>query len=229
MNQAEVSKLVSQLRIKVDPHIKKFRFKGGHTGRVYRLRQVVTGLFKHERIEANYTELDEARGYAERLISDAIRHGDTHEETMEAASYWLTEKQLVHKLFKVLAPRYQAYDISYTRMLKVSNHFPNIHPRAVLELRGNPYPPLFPNKNGNRNLIHNVLLEEAKKQFRAEKYEEIAKNLEEKAEAAKTETGSPSSDSDSQTGTAAQTMVEAETSREIEPKEGSSHAPKTTS
>ncbi|XP_039293985.1 uncharacterized protein LOC120353612 [Nilaparvata lugens] len=132
----------------------------------------------------------------------------------------------------MLTPRYQAYDISYTRMLKVSNYFPKVHPRAVIELRGNPYPPLFPNKNGNRNLIHNVLLEEAKKQFRAEKYEEIAKNLEEKAEAANSETDSTSSESltaNSQTETATQTLVEAESTKEIEPKEGSSHPSKTTS
>lgn len=70
------------------------------------------------------------------MISDAIRHGDTHEETMEMADYWLLEKQLIHKLFKVLVPRYESYNISYTRLLKLSTFYPNAHPMAVLELRG---------------------------------------------------------------------------------------------
>lgn len=46
-------------------------------------------------------------------------------------------------------------------------------------LLGNPYPPLHYAQNfSNRNMIHNVLLEEAKKQYRAEKYEEMAKQME---------------------------------------------------
>ncbi|XP_075211394.1 mitochondrial ribosomal protein L17 [Lycorma delicatula] len=183
MNQAEVGKLVSQLRIKVDAHVKKVKNPQGPEGRLHRLRQIVTGLFKHERIELLYTRADEARGYAERLISDAIRHGDTHEETMDMANYWLLEKQLIHKLFKVLVPRYENYNISYTRMLKLSALYPNAHPMSVLELRGNPYPPLhFPQNFSNRNMIHNVLLEEAKKQYRAEKYDQMAKELESKIE-----------------------------------------------
>gem|GEM_PF-6024949 len=58
------------------------------------------------------------------LISDAIRHGDCHKETMEMADYWITEKQLVHKLFKVLVPRYQDCPVSYTRMIKAPRHYP---------------------------------------------------------------------------------------------------------
>jgi hypothetical protein len=37
---------------------------------------------------------------------------------------------------------------------------------------------LLPDTTSNRNLIHNVLLDEAHKEFRAEKYAEIAKKLE---------------------------------------------------
>lgn len=49
--------------------------------------------------------------------------------------------------------------------------------RAVLELRGNPFPPLIPDQSKNRNLIHNVLLDAAKKEFREAKYAEIAAKL----------------------------------------------------
>ncbi|KAJ8945514.1 hypothetical protein NQ318_017959 [Aromia moschata] len=164
MNQAEISKLVSQLRIKVNPRLRKFRNPKGPEERLNKLRKTVTALIKHERIELNYPRADEARMYAERLISDAVRYGDCHKTTMEMADYWLTEKQLVHKLFKVLVPRYENYTISYTRLFKAPRPYPgDKHFKALLELRGNPYPSLVPDTVSNRNLIHNILLDEAKK------------------------------------------------------------------
>lgn len=67
MNQAEVTKLVSQLKIKVNPRLRKFRSIKGPESRLDRLRKTVTALFKHERIELNYPRADEARMYAERV------------------------------------------------------------------------------------------------------------------------------------------------------------------
>ncbi|GBP34901.1 39S ribosomal protein L17, mitochondrial [Eumeta japonica] len=118
MNQADVSKLVSKLRIKVNPQPRKLRNINGPEGRLNKLRKTVTGLIKHERIELNYNRADEARQYTERLISDAIRYGDCHKETMQNADYWLLEKQLVHKLFKVLVPRYEDSNVSYTKLYR---------------------------------------------------------------------------------------------------------------
>lgn len=71
------------------------------------------------------------------LISDAIRHGDCHTETMETADYWLLEKELVHKLFKVLVPRYQDSLTSYTKLLRApKSDFNHRNSRALLELQG---------------------------------------------------------------------------------------------
>jgi large subunit ribosomal protein L17 len=42
---------------------------------------------------------------------------------------------------------------------------------------GNPYPPLIPKDDNNRNLLHNVLLEEARKEMRQMQYLETANNL----------------------------------------------------
>lgn len=67
MNQAEVSKLMSQLRIKVQSHTRKLRNVDGPEGRLLKLRKTVTALIKHERIELFYNRADEARGYAERV------------------------------------------------------------------------------------------------------------------------------------------------------------------
>uniref|UniRef100_A0A182M8M3 Large ribosomal subunit protein bL17m n=1 Tax=Anopheles culicifacies TaxID=139723 RepID=A0A182M8M3_9DIPT len=178
MNQAEVSKLMSQLRIAIRPRHRNLKNSDGPEGRLNKLRKTVTALVKHERIELNYQRADEARGYAERLISDAIRHGDCHKPTMEMADFWLLEKQLVHKLFKVLVPRFEEYKVSATRMYKAPKEYPGWYrKRAVLELRGNPYPSLLPNQTNNRNLLHNVLMDEAKKDYRREKYAEIAAQI----------------------------------------------------
>lgn len=178
MAQADVSKLVSQLRIKVNPTYRRLKNSEGPKGRLDKLKKTVTALIKYERLELNYNRADEARGYAERLISDAIRYGDCHKTTMEMADFWLIEKQLVHKLFKVLAPRYENYTTSYTRMWKASQIWPlGRYKRSVLELKGNPFPPLHADTRNNRNLIHNILLDEARKEYRAQKYAELTEKL----------------------------------------------------
>ncbi|XP_067011374.1 large ribosomal subunit protein bL17m [Anabrus simplex] len=179
MNQADVSKLISQLKIKVNPRHRNLKNIDGPEGRLLKLRKTVTALFKHERIELNFNRGDETRGYAELLISEARRYGDCHRSTMELADFWLLEKQLVHKLFKVLVPRYQNCNVCYTQMYRAP-FTPGIgFPRVVLELRGNPYPPLKPDTSSNRNLLHNVLLDEARREYRAGKYLEMAQNLSE--------------------------------------------------
>lgn len=97
---------------------------------------------------------------------------------MEMADYWLLEKQLVHKLFKVLVPRFENTNVSYTRMYKAPRDYPGIYyKKAVLELRGNPYPSLLPDFSQNRNFIQNVLLDEARKDYRKEKLAEMANKL----------------------------------------------------
>lgn len=102
---------------------------------------------------------------------------------MEMADYWLVEKQLIHKLFKVLAPRYENYNTAFTRMFNVPRLYTDDgYKKAVLELRGNPYPSLLPETHTNRNLIHNVLLDEVKKAYRTEKYKEIANNISKEAQ-----------------------------------------------
>lgn len=109
------------------------------------------------------------------MISEAIRHGDQHAPTMEMAKFWITEEQYIHKLFKVLVPRFQSCPLTYTRMYKAPKTYPDItyRDRAVLELRGNPFPALKPALNVNRNFIHNVLLDEAKKEYRKKKYAQL--------------------------------------------------------
>jgi len=160
-------------------------------GRLLRLRAIVNALFKLERIELPRYQADEARHYAERLIQIAIEYGDRHRATMEMADYWLEDKELIHKLFRVLVPRFEeCYSaVPFTRMFRLPAEYqPVRHERmvgwwddgkpggeqwrlwdmAVLELRGNPYPPVIPRPETHRASILNVLLDSARRKFRQE-------------------------------------------------------------
>ncbi|XP_041373076.1 39S ribosomal protein L17, mitochondrial-like [Gigantopelta aegis] len=142
----------------------------GVEGRIKRLRKLVTGLIRYERIETAHSHGDEARGYAERLIQVAIKNGDKHRETMEMADFWLMEKDLIHKLFKVLVPRYQNYSTSYTQMWNLPIKYPGFgHQSGVLELKGNPWPPVRPEQRETKYLLSNILLQEARREYNQNK------------------------------------------------------------
>lgn len=72
MNQADITKLMSQLRIAILPNKRRLRNKDGPEGRLLKLRKTVTALVKFERLELNYNRADEARGYAELVKSNHI-------------------------------------------------------------------------------------------------------------------------------------------------------------
>ncbi|UYV61304.1 MRPL17 [Cordylochernes scorpioides] len=103
---------------------------------------------------------------------EAIRRGDQDPWMMEIADFWLKEKQLIPKLFKVLAPRYLEYDESFTQMFLIPapqptslSNYPLMRDTkmVVLELKGNVYPPLPLKSPPNPHSIHNVLLRAAQK------------------------------------------------------------------
>ncbi|KAK7105857.1 hypothetical protein V1264_017183 [Littorina saxatilis] len=142
----------------------------GPEGRLKRLRKHVTALIRHERLETTYAQCDETRGYAEKLITMAVRNGDRDKHTMEMADYWLLEKDLIHKLFKVLVPRYQSLPATATSIHRISTEYPGDgRHMGVLELKGNPWPPVRPQPRNTRLHLHNIQLEEAKKEYHQER------------------------------------------------------------
>lgn len=166
---------MSQLRFKVQP--KPWKIKDGETrsqglrGRLLTTRKSVTALIQNERLELSYSRGIVTREYTERLIQEAVTHGDQHIQTMELADWWLKDKSLVHKLFKVLAPRYKDMNSTYTRFFNgpfiPSMDRSRIRPRVIVELKGHPFPPLsYSNIEVNRNIISNVLLSEARREAR---------------------------------------------------------------
>ena len=110
---------------------------------------------------------------------------------MEMADYWLLEKQLVHKLFKVLVPRFESYRGPVTKIFNAPREYPaapsrSYFKRSILELRGNPYPPILPDASyRNKHLIHNVLLEAAMREFKAEEREKKLESQEQENETEK--------------------------------------------
>lgn len=173
-----VDTLVSSLPLRVLPVPRKFPTLGeGATARLKKLRKTVTALVINERLELNFHRGDEARGYCERLISECIRYGPLHRPTMDLCKFWIEDEAAIPKVFKVLVPRFQNWPLGmpYTRMLRapstIKDHLDNdqlqyFNLKAVLELRGNPYPPLpGPMAKAHPAAIHNVLLEEARKAY----------------------------------------------------------------
>ncbi|XP_038566899.1 39S ribosomal protein L17, mitochondrial [Micropterus salmoides] len=142
----------------------------GPQSRINMLRNILTGLVRHERIETTLARADEVRFYAEKLV-DYAKKGDTDEKAMKMASFWLTEKDLIPKLFKVLAPRFETQSKDYTRIARLPNR-QNLDraKMAVLEYKGNPFPPLYPVKKENELTLINQLL----KGYREERAQQLA-------------------------------------------------------
>ena len=80
------------------------------------LRNLVTDLFREERITTTDTRAKEARREAEKLITLAKR-GDLHARR-QALSYIFDESG-VTKLFEEIGPRYADRNGGYTRILKL--------------------------------------------------------------------------------------------------------------
>lgn len=97
---------------------------------------------------------------------------------MDIADYWLLEKELVHKLFKVLVPRYETYHSAVTRMHYAPKpQYARVLDKVVLELKQNPYPDLHQKQSNNKYSIQNILLEAAKHDYRQSKINEMANSI----------------------------------------------------
>uniref|UniRef100_A0A8D0C058 Large ribosomal subunit protein bL17m n=1 Tax=Salvator merianae TaxID=96440 RepID=A0A8D0C058_SALMN len=134
------------------------RFGLGPRSRLDLLRNLVTALVRHERIEVPWARADEMRFYADHLV-DYAKRGPEDAKAMQMADFWLTEKDLVRKLFLVLAPRFQSQAGSYTRMVTIPNR-ENLDraKMAVIEYKGNPLPPLpLPRRDSEKTLLNELL------------------------------------------------------------------------
>ncbi|GIZ00592.1 39S ribosomal protein L17, mitochondrial [Caerostris extrusa] len=91
--KVEIAKLVPKLKHNVKPRYRNLKNTEGPEGRINKIKSTLSALLKYERLELFLPRCDEVRGYAERLITEAIRHGDQHPPTMDLANYFLNDKQ----------------------------------------------------------------------------------------------------------------------------------------
>uniref|UniRef100_A0A8C7VZG4 Large ribosomal subunit protein bL17m n=1 Tax=Oncorhynchus mykiss TaxID=8022 RepID=A0A8C7VZG4_ONCMY len=147
----------------------------GPESRINMLRNILTGLVRHERIETTRGRADEVRFYAEKLI-DYAKKGDTDEKAMKMANFWLTVNCVPSSFSKsVLAPRFETQPKAYTRMARIPNR-ENLDKAAmaVLEYKGNPFPPLQTAKRDNELTLINQLL----KGYREQRAQQAAAKVE---------------------------------------------------
>lgn len=159
-----------------DPH-------GSQAAQLNALTFNVSSLIRDERIVVGYNKATEMRLHVERLIVEAMRNGDTHRPTMALANYWLREKNLIHKLFKVLVPRYINYPSTFTAIHMLGRNYAvtaatitelkennsrSFHQKgeAVIELRGNNLPPIIRPQTNRPGLLSNVLIDSARQSYR---------------------------------------------------------------
>jgi large subunit ribosomal protein L17 len=97
-------------------------------------RNLVTSLFKHERITTTVPKAKEARILAEKMITFA-KKGDLHSRRMAARK--LNEPAVLQKLFEDIAPRYNERPGGYTRIMRLGPRKGDNAELAILELVDN--------------------------------------------------------------------------------------------
>lgn len=95
-------------------------------------RNQATSFLKQERFETTVEKAKELRPIVEKLITLA-RKEDTVANRRLAYGY-LTSKDVVHKLFKEVAPRFKARAGGYTRIVRTGWRHGDAAEMAVIEL-----------------------------------------------------------------------------------------------
>ena len=109
--------------------LRKFSRTQAHRNMMY--RNLVTSLFKHERIQTTAPKAKEARAVAERLITFA-KKGDLHSRRIAARK--VNEPVVLQKLFAEIGPRYATRPGGYTRIMRVGPRHGDNAELVILEL-----------------------------------------------------------------------------------------------
>jgi large subunit ribosomal protein L17 len=95
------------------------------------LANLATSLFEHERITTTEAKAKRLRPLAERLITFAKR-GDLHARRQVMSV--VRDKDVVHKLFAEIGPKFASRAGGYTRIVKTNPRKGDNAPMAVIEL-----------------------------------------------------------------------------------------------
>ena len=95
------------------------------------LRNMVTSLLDHERVETTDAKAKELRRIADRMITLGKR-GSLH--ARRQALSVIRDREVTAKLFSELADRYAEREGGYTRVLKVRHRVGDAAPMSIVEL-----------------------------------------------------------------------------------------------
>jgi large subunit ribosomal protein L17 len=107
------------------------RLGGGPAHERLMLANLATALFEHGRIRTTEAKAKRLQPVAEQLITKAKR-GDLHNRRRVLRV--VKDKSVVHTLFTEIAPRYEARDGGYTRIVKLGPRKGDNAPMAMVEL-----------------------------------------------------------------------------------------------
>ena len=96
-------------------------------------RNLVTSLFKHDRIRTTDTKAKELRRWADHIVTLAKR-GDLHARRQALAI--VQENAVVHKIFEKAAERYGSTAGGYTRLVKIGPRPGDAADMTLVELIG---------------------------------------------------------------------------------------------
>jgi len=99
--------------------------------RIAMFRNMVTSLFKHERIRTTGVKAKELRRWAEHVITLA-KKGDLHARRQALAI--IREKSVVHKLFEEAQEKFGKTAGGYTRIVKLERRAGDAAPMSLVEL-----------------------------------------------------------------------------------------------
>ncbi len=94
-------------------------------------RNMVTSLFRYERIETTKAKALEVRKMAEKMITRA-KEDSVHNRRIIASDIY--DEAVVAKLFKEIAPMFAERKGGYTRILKTGNRLGDAAEMVILEL-----------------------------------------------------------------------------------------------
>ncbi|GAB0057992.1 50S ribosomal protein L17 [Candidatus Magnetaquicoccaceae bacterium FCR-1] len=95
------------------------------------LRNMLTSLFRYERIEVTVPRAKELRMLADKLVTLG-KDGSLH--ARRQALSVMTDKEVTHKLFSDIAERNKERNGGYTRIIKTRHRYGDCAPMAFIEL-----------------------------------------------------------------------------------------------
>ena len=113
-------------------HLKKGRELSRPTAhRIAMLRNLVTSLFEHGRIETTDTRAKELRGVADRMVTLA-KQNTLHAKRLVART--VRTREAIVKLFDEIAPGFAERHGGYTSIIKLKTRHGDAAPISIIEL-----------------------------------------------------------------------------------------------